>query len=826
MQSTVSATPSGSNIVLHLHPTGEARMSNIPPPAIPIEHPSDLASIASQMGAIHKLDLTSDVTHLLVGDSDTPKYKYVAKLRPDVKSLRPEWVDAVRKSWIEGGATDVEALEAQYTLPVFVGLRICVTGFEELDYRQQVLDLININGGDYRGDLTKDVTHLVAKTAEGKKYAYAGAWGIKIVSTEWLRDSLERGMILDESLYHPTTPVQERGRNAWVRRTVSTTSLGKRMRDDEPALNTSRKLRRTASAKLGSQNEGIWTDIVGGGFGPHERKKSEWDERRRKADVANDRPSRANTSGDSIAGDAAPPEFGPHNGDVECNAPTVQITHEAGVRRGLFQGKRFFVHGFDERRTSILQNHLSSHNAEITSSFLELSQHGTPNGLLETYLIVPHTSSQSDIPSTPDSSTQPTTVTDMWVERCLHSKIFVQPRDNVTSATYEEYFTSNASVLICNSTSPSIEKLRHALQWNVPAVSADWLWDCVKRGIKTPFHPYLINHPREFTDVSRPKTLSKRLEGRTDKGYEAGPPLTDEVGMDSRHPKHTKKQQAKKRTQSSSGSVDVNPRNRSAEPQPPTSGTPLVPDDEDHLLGPANDSHDNNHGVSSEPAPLQEISPNSPTKPSSIPSHTKDTSSLPPNPTDLNPSPDPPEQDSLSTSIAALLAHNKQLRSLPTLSDPLSRPQPPSAPVHGRRKRQLLGRAPSNVSARSNSISISRASSVDTLNTDGLGTPIESATISFAALDSVGARSLHEEQRLEDEEVEPRGTQLGYDDPEVGEWRERMVRKMVGKGKGEGTPGKRPGERVRSIGTVRDVAGRGAGGERVTRQKGLRRQGF
>ena len=83
------------------------------------------------MGATHKLDLTSDVTHLIVGDTDTPKYKYVAKERPDVKCLLPEWVDAVRQSWMEGGDTDVGALEVQYKLPTFAGLRICVTGFED-----------------------------------------------------------------------------------------------------------------------------------------------------------------------------------------------------------------------------------------------------------------------------------------------------------------------------------------------------------------------------------------------------------------------------------------------------------------------------------------------------------------------------------------------------------------------------------------------------------------------------------------------------------------------------------------------------------------------
>ena len=83
------------------------------------------------MGAIHKLDLTSDVTHLIVGDTDTPKYKFVARERPDVKCLMPAWIDAVRDSWMNGGETETESLERLYQLPTFHGLRICVTGFED-----------------------------------------------------------------------------------------------------------------------------------------------------------------------------------------------------------------------------------------------------------------------------------------------------------------------------------------------------------------------------------------------------------------------------------------------------------------------------------------------------------------------------------------------------------------------------------------------------------------------------------------------------------------------------------------------------------------------
>ena len=87
--------------------------------------------MAAQMGAIHKLDLTSDVTHLIVGDTDTPKYKFVAKERPDVKCVMAGWIEAVRASWMEGGTINVEELEKEHRLPTLTGLKLCVTGFDD-----------------------------------------------------------------------------------------------------------------------------------------------------------------------------------------------------------------------------------------------------------------------------------------------------------------------------------------------------------------------------------------------------------------------------------------------------------------------------------------------------------------------------------------------------------------------------------------------------------------------------------------------------------------------------------------------------------------------
>lgn len=83
------------------------------------------------MGGVHKLDLTSDVTHLIVGEADTPKYKFVARERPDVKCLLPSWIDAVREFWLVCEDFKLEALEKAHKLPAFFGLRICVTGFED-----------------------------------------------------------------------------------------------------------------------------------------------------------------------------------------------------------------------------------------------------------------------------------------------------------------------------------------------------------------------------------------------------------------------------------------------------------------------------------------------------------------------------------------------------------------------------------------------------------------------------------------------------------------------------------------------------------------------
>jgi DNA replication regulator DPB11 len=92
---------------------------------------TELAQYASSMGAVHRYDLTLDVTHLIVGDYNTPKYQYVAKQRPDVQPMTIEWIEAVRELWMNDQEIDLAALEMEHRLPTLHSLKFSMTGCDD-----------------------------------------------------------------------------------------------------------------------------------------------------------------------------------------------------------------------------------------------------------------------------------------------------------------------------------------------------------------------------------------------------------------------------------------------------------------------------------------------------------------------------------------------------------------------------------------------------------------------------------------------------------------------------------------------------------------------
>lgn len=103
----------------------------------------ELEAKVHQLGGVHKHDLTGEVTHLVVGQYDTPKYRHVAKERPDVKAMDARWVDVVSRLWMDDADIDLAALEKEWQLrPLETNgpepggqergrLICCITGFHD-----------------------------------------------------------------------------------------------------------------------------------------------------------------------------------------------------------------------------------------------------------------------------------------------------------------------------------------------------------------------------------------------------------------------------------------------------------------------------------------------------------------------------------------------------------------------------------------------------------------------------------------------------------------------------------------------------------------------
>lgn len=469
---------------------------------------------------MHKYDLTPDVTHLVVGDYDTPKYRHVARERVDIKAMDAAWINAVNELWKNDDEFDLLALETSYQLksletsgaepssqeetsPAARGsLLICLTGFG--DQRDKIAEMITQNGGRYTGDLTRRCSHLIVNKPEGKKFTAAKSWGVHTVTLDWLEQSVARGMILEETKFDPLLPPEEQGAGAWVKKDLKRSSLGKRARSavlnggpDEGA----RKLRKTASMKLSSQRNDLWGDILG-------RSAS------REYSFAHENPP----------GAPAP---------TPAPAPTSEVPTQPGYSlaqedQGVFANCVFVVHGFPQQRASILEQTIATLGGIIASSLQApaiLSQPTDPEHYR--FLIVPQTSQPDTHPKVPNEHIH--IITEFYIENCLHNKRFFSPNEQVlgrpfplfpipgfSSVTvcsaaftgielnqvargvaqlggkYEESFRRSTNVLVCKSlVSVRREKLKCALDWGVPVVSADWLWECISSGSLVPIEDFV-----------------------------------------------------------------------------------------------------------------------------------------------------------------------------------------------------------------------------------------------------------------------------------------------------------------------------------------------
>lgn len=459
------------------------------------------------MGAVHKLDLTSDVTHLLVGSIATPKYRYVAKERPDIKVVLPDFIEAVRERWMAGEEVDLDMLETAHRSPSFYGLHICLTGFSDPEQREAMSVGISEEGAEYHGDLTKTVTHLIAAAPDGPKYAAARTWGLKIVSYRWYVESLGRGLALDESLYDPAVPLEEQGKNAFRLRSDRRTSLGKHGRageTDNAAVASRKKLRRSKSSRLESQSQDMWQDISAQSIDKDASEVDQWTDRNERS---------TNTTGKDVA---------EHKQHI-----SQQVDASAEAPQGLFSGICILLQGFDSTREKRLRNFLEPNGAHLVQTPAQLSDAGTNASSQKLYLLVPHSASKLDEAT---ARVDITVASEWWVERCLHYKRLFDPEQDPLSApirlgkrlslshlsvsttgfagvelrqvaealkllgaAYQETITPACSVLICGSKQVRKEKAFYARKHCIPVVKAEWLWACLTDGEKASYENFRID---------------------------------------------------------------------------------------------------------------------------------------------------------------------------------------------------------------------------------------------------------------------------------------------------------------------------------------------
>eukprot|EP01133_Synstelium_polycarpum_P001177 gene1177-1354_t len=147
--------------------------------------------VVRSLSAEYLDSLKSNVTHLVTNSHLSTK-SMRARLEPNIQLVTTQWLE---RCWNENKLIDAN----DYRPPVLAGCTVCATGLMD---RQQLTKLVTENGGKYIPDYrVKDISHLVSTDATSPKHKAAMNTRTKIVTPQWLHDSIRLGSIQDESLY-------------------------------------------------------------------------------------------------------------------------------------------------------------------------------------------------------------------------------------------------------------------------------------------------------------------------------------------------------------------------------------------------------------------------------------------------------------------------------------------------------------------------------------------------------------------------------------------------------------------------------------------------
>jgi len=270
--------------------------------------------------------------------------------------------------------------------------------------RKRIEEICQQESASYHPDLTYAVSHLIAAAPTGKKYEFARAHRLTVVTPEWLADSLERGMALDEKSYDPLLAPEEIGVGAKPSKTSVQTGVAE--------FRGKRKIRKATQDKLGGQSQTLWDDIVGQAANVKPVKRDEWED------------------GLNLVGGM--PSDKRNRRELGSEFP---VDRPAPAKGGMFANVCFWIWGFEDKQMAALKSALLPHDGTIVNSPEELS---ATSEFIWKLVMVPREKRVKECPKIPEDQDM-ATVTEWWLESCLHYKKFVTPMGDFTTMPIEEF---------------------------------------------------------------------------------------------------------------------------------------------------------------------------------------------------------------------------------------------------------------------------------------------------------------------------------------------------------------------------------------------------
>ncbi|BEI85351.1 hypothetical protein CcaverHIS002_0507520 [Cutaneotrichosporon cavernicola] len=491
-----------------------------------VEDKVGLSEIVRKLGGSIESALTVSTTHVVAPGFGSPKYLYAIEHALPV--LSPSWINDAYQRWLTGEKLDVPASVEAHRLQPFIGLKIAISGIDQLDRRKKIIQLIKDNGGIYSKDLDRSCTHLVSahNALDKSKQSEKIKWALKeqgdrdagrrrgrryaeedqaIVYEEWLWDCVAyRGRWLEKD-YDARKP---RGTGKVTAEEVLDESVYERLRPAPPPPIDEDLPLVVRKRKRGSRDSLVGELLSASNIPTPEVQAPET------ADIPVD------MNPDVVMEEALPSRAGDvfERKESRLHASRTGSFAAAPSRavppvpakvseKKLFAGLRF-SHTIEA--AEVLEKAVQSRSGSWVSEADRLE------GAQVDYVII---RLGTFAPELPTNGPQPAVVTECWVEACIYEKALLPPEQNVIfrplpfatplvgadaivahvsgfptdQAVYLRRMLKAAGVEVSKVlargkithvvlATPEGKKFESAKQWGLPIVNSSWVWAMAQEG--------------------------------------------------------------------------------------------------------------------------------------------------------------------------------------------------------------------------------------------------------------------------------------------------------------------------------------------------------